>query len=100
MTINSAQAELLALAEAMRGPDWADDLAGALLAAGNSNWPLKQAYGEAFRLLLDENGHPREMRDACRNPLKPGRAGADPGVVASAMAEMRSVLTQDGDAAA
>jgi hypothetical protein len=91
--INSAQPELLALAEAMRGPEWADDLAGALIAAGYSGWPLKQAYGEVFRLLLDEDGHPRELRDACRDPLKSGQPAADPAVVESAMAQMRSALT-------
>jgi hypothetical protein len=93
MTIQLATPQLLELAEAMRGPEWADDLAGALDAARNADWDWPKRFLAAARLLADEDAHPRDLTAAVRDPLKAGHASADPGVVASAIADMRSALT-------
>ena len=92
MTIQLATPQLLELAEAMRGPEWADDLAGALAAARNSGWDWPKAFLFAARLLADEDASPRDLVTALRDPLE-RRGPADPSVMASALAEMRSALT-------
>jgi hypothetical protein len=78
MTIQLATPQLLELAEAMRGPEWADDLAGALAAARNAGWDWPKAFLAAARLMADENAHPRDLTATVRDPLKRG-PGGDPG---------------------
>lgn len=68
MTINSAQPQLLDLAGAMRGQDWADDLAGALIAARNAGWDWPKAFLAAARLMADETAHPRDLTVSLRDP--------------------------------
>lgn len=67
--IDSAQPQLLELAAAMRGEDWADDLAAALIAARNAGWDWPKAFLHATRLMADEDAHPRDLTQACRDPL-------------------------------
>lgn len=91
MTINSAQPELLALATAMRGEEWAGDLAGALAAAHNAGWDWPRAFRYATRLMADEEALPRDMAEAARDPLKPAvAAGAAPAAVAPVLDEVRA----------
>lgn len=60
---------LLDLAEAMRGPDWRDDLQNALVAARYANWDQDQAFRYALKLMLKDGSSPHEMTTATRNPL-------------------------------
>ena len=92
MAIQSATTQLLELAEAMRGPEWADDLAGPLVAAKNAGWDWPRTFLFAARLLADENASPRDLVLAIRSPLKPSPEHATPAVMADAIAEMRSAL--------
>jgi hypothetical protein len=67
--ISTAQTELLALAAAMRGEEWASDLAAALIAARNGGWDWPKAFLYAARLMADEDAHPRDLTAATRDPL-------------------------------
>jgi hypothetical protein len=90
--INPATPQLLELAEAMRGPEWADDLAGGLIAAENAEWHWLQAFRFVVRMLADENARPRDLVTAVRGTARADQDAADPSVMASALAEMRSAL--------
>ncbi len=92
--IATATPQLLELAEAMRGEDWADDLAGALIAATHAGWDWPKRFRFAARLLADEGATPQDMRTAVRNPVKRDRDQASPEFVAEKLAEMRSALPQ------
>lgn len=74
--INSAQPELLTLAAAMRGEEWADDLAGALIAAHHAGWDWPKTFLAAARLMADEDALPKDLTEATRDPLK--RQGVPP----------------------
>lgn len=82
MTINPAYRELIDLAAAMRGPDWARALDGALANSqvrGTWDWP--KAYAYAFRMLLHEEAHPRELIEACNDPLQRKTPTGDPAAI-------------------
>jgi hypothetical protein len=91
MTIQLATPQLLELAEAMRGPEWADDLAGALAAARNAGWDWPKAGRFACGLLFDGDATPRDLTEACRNPLKRG-TGGDPEAYDRGAAKVRDLL--------
>lgn len=74
MTINRAQPELLALAAAVRGDEWADELAKALAAAANAGWTWELAAWHACQLMFKDDAHPRDLRERVRDPRKPGPA--------------------------
>jgi hypothetical protein len=88
--INSAQPELLALAEAVRGQEWADRLAAALVAANGAGWDGIRAQQFASRLIYAPDAWPRDLIEAARWPA--GGRPASPGVAAARLAEMRSAL--------
>ena len=90
--IATATPQLLELAEAMRGEDWADDLAGALIAATHAGWDWPKRFLFAARLMADEGASPQDLRTAVRNPVKRDQGGASPEFVAAQAAEIRSVL--------
>lgn len=92
--IEPATPQLLELAEAMRGPEWADDLAGGLVAATNAGWDWPRRFRFVSRMLADENARPRDLVKAVRGAARASQdaEAADPSVMASAMAEMRSAL--------
>ena len=92
--IATATPQLLELAEAMRGEDWADDLAGALIAATHAGWDWPRRFLFAARLLADDDATPQDMRTAVRNPAKRDQDQASPEFVAARLAEMRSALPQ------
>jgi hypothetical protein len=109
MTIQLATPQLLELAEAMRGPEWADDLAGALAAARNAGWDWPKAFLAAARLMADEEAHPRDLTATVRDPLH-RNASNDPSVYDRGGALARDLLaaretgqdeaSPEGDAAA
>lgn len=91
--LKPARAELLALAAAVRDPEWARRLDGALTAAATAGWDWRHAGLEACRLLFgEEDAEPRAIIDATRDPLK-RTAPTDPAHVAQALADMRAAVS-------
>ena len=65
-----AAPELLELAARMR-PKWdIDALQGALIAARAAGWTWERTFGHVALLLTDPAGEPRQLLDACRNPIR------------------------------
>ena len=98
MTINPARDELLALAARVRTEEWADELSLALVAAANAGWSWPRAALHACGLIFREDGQPRELRDAARDPLKPGPDGTAPQSVADELAAVRQRAKAASDA--
>lgn len=102
MPIQSAQPELLTLAAAMRGEEWADDLAGALIAAHHAGWDWPKTFVAATRLMADEDALPKDLTEATRDPLKrPGGPPRDEDAIARIQADMEARAEQaraDGQA--
>lgn len=95
MPVNSAQPELLTLAAAMRGEEWADDLAGALIAAHHAGWDWPKTFIAATRLMADEDALPKDLTEATRDPLKrPGGPPRDESAIAAIQAEMEARAEQ------
>lgn len=92
MSVQAATPELLALAEAMRGEDWADDLAGPIVAAKNAGWEWPRIFAFVTRMLCDESACPHDLAVAIRHLADPAAEISDPAVKAAALAEMRSRL--------
>lgn len=67
--IHPATAELLALAAAVRGSRWRDQLAPALNAAHDAGWDWPRTGRSASLLIFDADAEPRALTDATRNPL-------------------------------
>lgn len=76
--IQPASRELVALATAARGEDWASDLDGALAAASNAGWSWPRTALYAARLIFTEDASPRDLREAARDPLARRRPKAPP----------------------
>lgn len=72
MTINSATPQLLELARAVRGDDWATELAPALVGAHTAGWDWPKTLVYAVRLMADSGASPRDLTTAVRSPLKAG----------------------------
>lgn len=71
--IRRAVPALVALAATVR-PDWDEsDLQAAIVAAATAGWEWPRVLVEVVRLLVDPEGSPRDLREACRDPLKPHR---------------------------
>jgi hypothetical protein len=68
--IKPASRELIALATAARGEDWASDLDGALAAARTAGWSWPRTALYAARLIFTEDASPRDLREAARDPLR------------------------------
>jgi hypothetical protein len=98
--ITTAQPQLLDLAEAMRGPEWRDELAKALAAAKNAGWDWPRAFLAAARLMADEEAHPRDLTTAVRDPVRkaPAADTAAP-AVAAAIASARARAGEAAEAA-
>lgn len=93
--INSAQPELLTLAAAMRGEDWADDLAAALIAAKHAGWDWPKAFRYATGLMADEDALPKDLTEAARDPLKrPGGPPRDEDAIARIQAGMEAAVEE------
>lgn len=66
--IQPAKDALVALAREMR-PRWdADEFEAALLGAGNAGWTWEVTCRQVFRMLLDPEAEPRDLRAAARSP--------------------------------
>lgn len=77
--IQPARKELLALADAARGRDWAVRLASALSAAATNGWPWERAGLYAARLIFTPGSEPRDLLNAARGPLaRPGHLRVPP----------------------
>ena len=77
--IRSAQQELVALALAVR-TDW-DPIAteGACVAASTAGWPWIRTLVTLVALIADEDGTPRDLLEATRDPRqRSAGCGADP----------------------
>lgn len=92
MTIQRAQPELLALASAVRGEDWADDLALAMAAAHSAGWPWERAADYACRLMFRADAHPRDLTQAVRDP----KARTEPSEPTGEWAAARAALAERG----
>lgn len=75
-----ATAEVLALAAAVRGRRWRDELAPALVAAQSAGWDWPRRGRAACMLIFDPSGDPRSLTDASRDPVarKPDAAAPPP----------------------
>ena len=93
--IEPATPQLLDLAEAMRGPEWRDELEPALIAAHNAGWTWPRTVLEAVRMACDEDASPRDLTAAVRGPVV---AAVDPGfqetVKAGARAELERIRSE------
>ena len=85
---------LLDLAEAMRGPDWRDELQQALLAAKFGGLDQEHAFRYAFRLLLHDGSSPYELTVAARSPFRKDERGDYETGVAAVRAAMTEKLAQ------
>jgi len=97
MTINPAYRELIDLAAAMRGPDWARALEGALANPQvRATWDWLQTFGHTTRLLGREDAHPRELIEACNDPLRrrPDPLGHEAAAEIRAAAKARAAEAQ------
>ena len=65
-----ATPQLLELAKAVRGPDWAARLAPALVAAVDAGWDWARRGRTASLLIFDPDGDPRSLTEASRSPVK------------------------------
>lgn len=91
MTIESAQPQLLELAEAMRGPDWARDLGGALIAAKNAGWDWPKAFLAAARLMADPDAYPRDLTVSLRDPVRSAASTGDPDAAKARYEEAKAI---------
>lgn len=74
-----ATAEILALAAAVRGRRWSDELAPALDGARVNGWDWAKRGRAACMLIFDPSGEPRSLTDASRDPIaRPERQAAEP----------------------
>lgn len=84
--------------------DWdRDDMTGAVTAARSSGWTWERLTLETARLMADPEGAPRDLREACRDPLErsgPAVPGAYERGAAAAKAELAGVLIAKDQAAA
>lgn len=89
--INSATPQLIELARAVRGDDWADELAPALVGAHTAGWDWPKTLLYAVRLMADSDASARDLTSAVRSPLKrPG--GSDPEIYDRGGALARGLL--------
>ena len=89
-TVRPAMAELVALAAAVR-PDWdAVILRDALIACHQAGWPWSRTMRMTVDLLCNEEGAPRDLTAAARNPLK--RLAPAPGAYDRGAAAARAAL--------
>lgn len=97
--IQPAKNALVALAREMR-PRWdADAFEAAVLAAGHAGWTWEATCRAAFRVLLDPNAEPRDLRDAARRPTrKPKQGGGPSAEYAAAKASTLQRLAEAGPA--
>jgi hypothetical protein len=101
--IRPASRELIALATAARGEEWANDLDGALAAAHTNGWDWPRAGAYASQLIFNPQGSPRDLLAAAAKPTAPPKV-LPPDVGASGAALARELLaqrrTEPGDAEA
>lgn len=84
-----ATPELLELAKAVRGHDWAARLAPALVAAVDAGWDWARRGRTASLLIFDPEGDPRSITEAARNPVqRAGGASVPPAEWRQARAEL------------
>lgn len=91
-----ATTELLELAAVMRGEDWADDLAGALIAADHAGWEWPDRFLYATRLMADEGATPQDLRNALRRSLKTAQSDPDAYDRGAALARELLAAKEDG----
>lgn len=92
MTINSATPQLIELARAVRGDEWADELAPALVGAHTAGWDWPKTLLYAVRLMADSGASARDLTSALRSPLKRS-GGNDPDVYGRGGALARELLS-------
>jgi hypothetical protein len=100
VTVESAAAELTALALASR-PGWTErEVRGAILAAHTAGWDWPRTLVEMARLIADPQAQPRQLLDELRDPLRraPARSAEE---VHARVDQLRAQLPQrpGGDAA-
>lgn len=69
--------ELLALAAAVRGQDWADRLAPAMVGARDAGWDWERAGRFASDLIFSRDGDPKDLTDAAK-PANRRETGTPP----------------------
>lgn len=88
-SVNGARVAVLALAEEMRGKDWAGQLEQAMAAAASAGWAFERCGAYACRLIFAADATPRDLREAARNPFEnPGQPSQPTAEFAAARAAL------------
>lgn len=78
MKLDLTVRDLAVFGAAGRG-DWdPDDLTGAITAARSSGWEWTRILPYLAQLMADDDAAPRDLREACRNPVERRQPAAPP----------------------